>query len=171
MLQRRALLATLTVAALECNARSVAAATLPPPAGAVLLKVTGAIAATNVDGTAWLDEAQLWRWGPGRLRTTTPWTDGEVEFEGVFGDRLLAELGAGGTTLRCSALNDYHVDIPAAEMRAYPILLALRRNGMPMAPRDFGPLWMVYPWTQHPELDDRVHRQRSIWQLNAIDVR
>lgn len=171
MFQRRALLATLGLAAFGCNARRVAAAILPPPSGEVLLKVTGAIAATNVDGAAWLDEVLLMGWGPGRLQTTTPWTDGESEFVGVFGDRLLAELGAGGTVLRCSALNDYHVDIPVAELRAYPVLFALRRDGKPLSPRDLGPVWVVYPWAQHPELDDRIHRQRSIWQLTTIDVR
>jgi hypothetical protein len=171
MFHRRALLATVGLAAFGCPMRTAAAAALPRPSGAVLLTVTGSIAATNADGAALLDGAQLMGWGPGRLRTATPWTDGESDFEGVFGSQLLAALGAGGTMLRCSALNDYHVDIPAQEMRAYPILLALRRDGAPLSPRDLGPIWVVYPWTQHPELDDRVHRQRSIWQLNAIEVR
>ena len=36
--------------------------------------------------------------------------------------------------------------------------------------RERGPLWVIYPWSQHPELDDRIHRQRSIWQLTAIEV-
>lgn len=171
MSHRRAILAALGLSIVGCHARRASAASLPPPSGEVLLRVTGSITATNAPGAALLDEAQLMAWGPGRLRTGTPWSEGESDFEGVFGDRLLAGLGAGGTTLRCSALNDYHVDIPTAELRAYPVLFALRRDGVLLSPRDQGPVWVIYPWTQHPELDDRVHRQRSIWQLTEIDVR
>jgi hypothetical protein len=36
--------------------------------------------------------------------------------------------------------------------------------------RERGPVWVVDPWSQHPELDDRLHRQRSIWQLTEIVV-
>ena len=84
--------------------------------------------------------------------------------------RLLDALGAAGTELRTFALNDYAVTIPIAELRAYPVLLALDRDGQPLSVRERGPLWVIYPWSQHPELDDRVHRQRSIWQLRAIEV-
>ena len=68
------------------------------------------------------------------------------------------------------ALNDYAVAIPIAELRALPVLLALDRDGQPLSVRERGPLWVIYPWSQHPELDDRIHRQRSIWQLTAIEV-
>ena len=62
------------------------------------------------------------------------------------------------------------VTIPVAEVREYSVLLALDRDGRPLSVRERGPLWVIYPWQQHPGLDDRVHRQRAIWQLTRIDV-
>jgi hypothetical protein len=50
------------------------------------------------------------------------------------------------------------------------VLFALQRDGRPFSVRERGPVWVVYPWSQHPELDDRLHRQRSIWQLTEIVV-
>ena len=73
--------------------------------------------------------------------------------------------------LRASALNDYTIEIPIAELRQYPVLLALDRDGQPLSVRHRGPIWLVYPWSDFPELDDRVHRQRSIWQLVELEVR
>jgi hypothetical protein len=171
MHHRRAVLPALGLAALGCRAPLVWAGALPPPTGDVLLTVSGAITVTNGDGVARLDRAQLMAWGPAQLRTTTPWTEGETTFEGVFGDRLLKELGSRGTQLRCTALNDYSVEIPVEELLAYTVLFALMRDGVPLSPRERGPIWVVYPWSQRPELDDRLHRQRSIWQLTAINVR
>ena len=170
MLQRRALLSMVATAAIGGRTLPTMAGTLPPPAGEVLLTVTGAISATNDAGAARLDRAQLLAWGPGQLRTTTPWTEGAATFEGVFGDRLLAELGVIGTLLRCTALNDYSVDIPVQELREFPVLFALQQDGEALKPRGRGPIWVVYPWSQHPDLDDRLHRQRAIWQLTAIAV-
>jgi hypothetical protein len=146
------------------------AQSLPPPAGEVLLTVAGRIGVTNGDGLARLDRAQLLAWGADRLRTITPWDESEVMFEGVLGSRLMAALKAEGSVLRCEALNDYSVDIPVAELQEYAVLFALQRDGRPFSVRERGPVWVVYPWSQHPELDDRLHRQRSIWQLTEIVV-
>jgi hypothetical protein len=51
------------------------------------------------------------------------------------------------------------------------VLLAVRMNGQLMRTRDKGPIWIVYPWSGHPELDDFLTREKSVWQLNALHVR
>jgi hypothetical protein len=144
---------------------------LAPPEGEVLLTVRGGISVTNQGDAARLDRDQLLGWGVDELRTTTPFTDGVSTFTGVLGSRLLDGLGARGSGLRASALNDYTIEIPIAELRQYPVLLALDRDGQPLSVRHRGPIWLVYPWSDFPELDDRVHRQRSIWQLVELEVR
>jgi hypothetical protein len=168
MLDRRGLLRALGTSLLAAPA--AAAARLPMPKGEVILTVRGRIAATNDGASARLDRDLLLAWGRDELRTTTPFTDGVGTFGGVLASRLLDALGAGGSQLQARALNDYAVTIPIAELRAYPILLALDHDGRPLSVRERGPLWMIYPWSQHPELDDRVRRQRSIWQLTEIEV-
>ena len=147
-----------------------AASRLPLPAGEVLLTVTGRIAVTNDGARARLDRALLSAWGTDELRTSTPFSDGLSTFSGVLASRLLDGLGADGTRLRASALNDYVVTIPIDELRSFPVLLALDRDGRPLSVRDRGPIWVIYPWSEYPQLDDRVHRQRSIWQLSEIEV-
>ena len=171
MVGRREAIQALGVVLLVAPGPAWATTRLAPPEGSVLLTVRGAIAMTNDGDAARLDRDQLLGWGTDELRTTTPFTDGISTFAGVLASRLLDGLGASGTTLRARALNDYSIELPVDELRTYPVLFALDRDGKPLAVRDRGPVWVVFPWSEHPELDDRVHRQRSIWQLTELEVR
>lgn len=167
---RRALMATL---ALLTPASMLTAAPLPslaPPRGEVLLRVGGSIKVRNQGAEAWLDRAALEGLGLSELRTATPWTEGEETFKGVAGARFLDALGAFGTTMVARALNDYKADLPVSDFYDYPVLLALERNGQPMTTRRRGPIWIVYPFSRYPKLDDRIHRQRSVWQLSKLFV-
>jgi hypothetical protein len=158
------------VAATGLPVGAVAWEALASPHGEVVLTVTGAIENTNGPARADFDLANLEHLGLSRLTTWTPWTKGEIEFEGVLVRRLMDALGATGTEVRAMALNDYEQTIPIDDFQSYDVLLAFRMNGRPMRLRDKGPLWIVYPWSGHPELDDFVTRGKSIWQLNALHV-
>ena len=160
-----ALVATLLLAT------AASAAELAKPAGEVILTVTGRIAHTNADGRAEFDRAMLENLELGKLRTWTPWTESEPEFTGIPAKTLMDHLGAEGMSVRARALNDYEITIPLSDFEDYRVLLALGMNGEPLRTRDKGPLWLIYPWSDHPELDDRVTRQRSIWQLRSLDVK
>ncbi|HSA79265.1 MAG TPA: hypothetical protein VLE23_00500 [Geminicoccaceae bacterium] len=143
---------------------------LPRPAERVILTVAGAIARTNSPGQAEFDHAMLEQIGTTRLRTWTPWTEGEPEFEGVLARQLMAALGATGTAVRAVALNDFESTIPLADFDRYPVLLATRIDGKRLEVRDKGPIWIVYPWSDHPELDDLPTRRKSVWQLTSLHV-
>jgi hypothetical protein len=80
-------------------------------------------------------------------------------------------VGATGTEIDASALNEYEQTIPMDDFYSYDVLLALRMNGDPMRVRDKGPIWIVYPRSDHPELDDFITREKSVWQLTALHVR
>jgi hypothetical protein len=102
-------------AALSVLGRSLigqAANGLAPPREQVVLTVTGAIGLTNAPGRADFDLEMLERLGLGRLTTWTPWTDGEVRFEGVWARRLMEAVRAQGTEVEAVALNDYEQTIP-----------------------------------------------------------
>jgi len=146
------------------------AAELRRPEGAVVLTIEGAITRTNAPGRAEFDRAMLEELGFSRLSTWTPWTDGERTFEGIPARQLMAAVGATGTTLRALALNDFESDIPLADFERYPVLLAMRIDGSWLEVRDKGPLWIVYPWSDYPELDDLPTRRKSVWQLRSLHV-
>lgn len=145
---------------------------LERPTGPVVLEIQGRISETNDgEGRARFDQAMLSGLGVHEIRTRTPWTDGTVRFEGVLVRDVLAAAGAEGTMVRAVAINDYAVDIPIEDFISYPVILAFRRDGEAMGVRDKGPLWVIYPWSDHDELRTEVYHSRSIWQLKRMTVR
>jgi hypothetical protein len=145
-------------------------AALPPPSGEVVLQVSGAIDHTNAEGAARFDLPLLESLGIERLRTWTPWTEGEPLFEGVLARTLMQAVGAHGTQVEARARNDYVAVIPLDDFTRWPVLLATRMDGQRLRLRDKGPIWIIYPWSDHPELNDRLTRQRSVWQLASLVV-
>ena len=156
------------------RARPAAAAGLVAPAGAPILTVSGAIGNTNADGrtgrVARFDRDMLEALGTAGFRTSTPWFDTPVRFDGVPMTRLLQEVGALGKTVTAIALNDYTTDIPVTDFRRYGVILALKRDGAYMPVREKGPLFIVYPFDAHPELRSELHYSRSAWQVAELAV-
>lgn len=143
---------------------------LPPPAGEVLLTVTGEIANTNEGAAAMFDRAMLEALGPVTITTTTPWTEGPQSFTGVPLVALTEAVGAGGDVLQATAINDYAVAIPREDWVEGGPIIAYLNNGAPMSVRDKGPLWIVYPFDDRAEYRSEVSFSRSIWQLNRLVV-
>lgn len=134
---------------------------------AAVLEVDGRIAPPSPRS---LTLAEIEGFGASALVTHTPWTNGPQHFAGITLERLLTVLGAHGVTLRAVALNDYAVSMPIAETVADGAFLATRIGGAPMPVRARGPLWLVFPWSARPELENALARQRSIWQIRRIEI-
>jgi hypothetical protein len=164
------LLGALAPGAFVASVAALGGDKLAAPQGPAILSVTGAIANTNAPGRADFDIVNLEHLGLSRLTTWTPWTEGEIQFEGVLGRRLMEAVGAEGTEIHATALNGYEQTIPLGDFQSYDVLLAFRMNGAAMRVRDKGPIWIVYPWSDHPELDDFTTREKSIWQLTDLHV-
>ena len=152
-------------------APSALADDLPVPSGRPILTVSGEIANTNNGELAIFDRELLESIGTSGIATSTDWTDGVTEFEGVLGRDLLEYLGAEGETLSVIALNDYLVEIPVSDFEDYDVLLALTEDGVALTPRDRGPIWIVYPRDEHPELNTSEMNDRWIWQVKAIEIK
>ncbi|MDJ0824095.1 MAG: molybdopterin-dependent oxidoreductase [Rhodobacter sp.] len=150
-----------------------AAAAQEQPQGPVILEVTGAIGNTNDEGDTAMryDLAMLDAVGTHELVTRTPWTDGQTRFEGVLLRDLMADVNAQGTEAAAIALNDYTITIPLMDGESYDVILALRANGQILTVRNKGPVWIIYPWSDDPDLQNEVYYSRSIWQLKTLDVR
>jgi hypothetical protein len=144
---------------------------LEQPAGKPILVISGAIKETNGDQVAKFDRAMLEKLGMVKIETKTPWYDGQVSFEGVPLDKLMAEVGATGHTVQALALNDYSTDIPIDDFAKYHTILALKRNGEYMPVRDKGPLFVVYPYDSNPDLKSQTYYSRSAWQVARFVVK
>jgi len=141
-----------------------------------LAAAAGEIAVLEVEGSIappsprLLDLAALDAIGLEPLVTRTPWTQGPQHFSGVTLARLLAAVSATGDTLRVVALNDYAASMPIAEVLASDGFLATHQDGEPIPIRQRGPFWILFPWSERPELLTRLHRQRSVWQVKRLEI-
>jgi len=144
--------------------------TLPPPAGEVILTVDGAIANTTDGKQAQFDLAALEALGLTAVETSTPWTDGVIRYEGVLARDLLKHVGANGTKLVATALNDYLADIPISDLTDYDVILAVKANGEYLPIRDKGPIFIVYPLDSDPALLNNTIYSRCVWQLARLTV-
>lgn len=144
------------------------AAELAKPTGKVVLTVSGQIDHTNGDGVAEFDMAMLDALAQGETRTRTPWYDGEKTFTGPTAKALVEAVGGHGTSMTVLALNDYATEIPLGDFTDLPVILATRLDGQPMSVRDKGPVFVIYPFDQRPELNNETYYGRSAWQVKSI---
>jgi hypothetical protein len=103
--------------------------------------------------------------------TMTPWTEGEHRYEGVRLRDLLAQLGAEGHALVANAIDDYQVTIPMEDVRDYDVIIAYAVDGRTLPEDNKGPLWIVYPFSQHAGLRKNLYFSRCVWQLNRLTVK
>lgn len=108
--------------------------------------------------------------GSEKITTTTPWDEGTVTYEGVPLAKLMQHVGAQGTTTVFLALNNYSTAIPMADFSQYGTILAVKRNGQYMDVKDKGPLFVVYPFDDYPDLKNDLYYSRSAWQVRNIEV-
>lgn len=143
---------------------------LPAPSGEVILKISGNTVHTNVGNEVHFDRDMLMDLLPRTIETRTPWHGQPGSFEGPLFRSVLEAAGARGDRVWVHALNGFEAPIPVEDFHEYDVILAMKHNGQPMAIRDFGPLFVLYPFDQHPELNNETIRFRSVWQVGRIHV-
>lgn len=149
---------------------SAHAIALEPPKGTVILVVSGKVEQTNVGDEAHFDKAMLEALAQHETITHTPWYDGSVRFSGPLGRAILEAAGAEGESMRVEALNEYASTIPVSDFENYDVIFAMQANGQALRVRDQGPLFVIYPFDEHPELLNEEVLMRSVWQVARIDV-
>lgn len=149
---------------------SAIAEQLAAPTGRVLLTVSGNIANSNVEGMAQFDLAMIDGLEQHTTLTQTPWYDEAGEFSGPLASALLDAVGATGTMVTVTALNDYSAEIPIGDFLDHSVILASRLDGEELSVRDKGPLFVIYPFDLEPDLYNEVYFGRSVWQVTSIAV-
>jgi len=154
----------------EAIATSDDAGALPQPTGKILLRITGDISCTNLEDKAVFDRAMIEALPLTTIETTTVVTDGVKRFKGVLMRDLLDAVGATGTMVTASALNDYVVTIPISDFEKFDVLVAFQMDGKQLTRRDKGPFWIVYPRDDFAVLQDIRYDSLWVWQLNRLDI-
>lgn len=75
-----------------------------------------------------------------------------------------------GNNLHVTALDGYEMDLPREDIDKYPVLFGFMVDGQPLSVRQKGPAWIIYPVSDHKELDDPAFEARSVWQLKSIEI-
>jgi hypothetical protein len=128
-----------------------------------------AVSGSSVPKPTLIESEQLASLSAHDITTTTPWT-GRARFSGPRFTEVLAQLGATGSRVSLIAIDDYKVDLSMADIERYQPILALSMNGEPLPPRGRGPFWLMFPFDDHPELQNDAWYFRAIWQIDRIRV-
>lgn len=148
-----------------------AEASLPQPAGKVVLTVGGAITHTTDGKQALFDLDQLKALGKEDIRTSTPWTMGEVTFEGIPIVKLLSAVGAKSTAISVTALNDYSANMTVAQLIEAKAILAYAVDGKPLSVRDKGPFWIIFPFDADAKYRNDEYWSKSVWQVKSMTLK
>ncbi|MBB5517053.1 hypothetical protein FHS89_003097 [Rubricella aquisinus] len=160
---------TAVIAALVGFSTLAQANTMEAPSGAPILTITGDIGTTNMDDSLVLDREMLAAIDATTLQTSTIWTEGVQQFEGVSLHALVAFLNVESGTIRATAINDYTVEIPVTDAVEGGPIIAYLMDGQTMSIRDKGPLWVIYPYDSSSDYRSEVTYARSIWQLDRLE--
>ena len=165
---RRAMIAGIALIVLAGNLSHAGA--LPKPEGRVVLTVSGKIQNTNDGDTAKLDLKMIQALPGKTIRTSTPWTEGVTEFEGVDAAALVEYVGMTGKTAKVTALNDYSVTMDVSDLSDEGAILAYRLNGKILSIREKGPLWIIFPFDADKRYSTDAFWSKAVWQIRDIVV-
>ncbi|WP_251140636.1 molybdopterin-dependent oxidoreductase [Rhodoferax sp. U11-2br] len=143
---------------------------LEKPGDKVVLTLSGQISQVNEGKTAVFSLPMLSRLPQRTVFTKSPWYPAGAEFTGPLLRDVVRAVGGQGQTITAYALNDYKTEIPLEDALKYDVILARLMNGQPMAVRDKGPLFVVYPFDAVAELRTQVYYNRSAWQVNRLHI-
>lgn len=104
------------------------------------------------------------------VTTETIWTDKRHTFSSVQFKDLFEALNANiaGKKVTMIALNDYSIEVDVETLVNNNAFIAYAMDGKAMRIRDKGPLWVLYPFSDQPEINVPPFQAHSIWQLKTI---
>lgn len=126
---------------------------------------------TEGDHTVVYTRAELEALPNQSIKTHTPYTDGVNTFTGPRLAELLENFGSSGSdkvTLR--ALNDYAISGDLQMLLAANPIIAYLQDGKPMSVRNKGPLWLILPLDDKPEINHIDFHKYMVWQLHQIEL-
>ena len=90
-------------------------------------------------------------------------------FTGPHLSEVLDAAGAGDAMAIVSAFDGYQREIPIADLRDHGVILALTRDGEPLAIGDYGPAMLVWPRDDDAALAGQTDDD-WVWGVFAIEI-
>lgn len=134
----------------------------------IVLKISGKDCC-NHNGKMEYTRQQLLALPQTSVTTTTPWTKGTHVYRGVLLRSLLDTLDISAKSIKVTAQNDYFAAIPREDVEKYPVLLAIEEDGKALTLRNKGPVWIIYPLSDHPELNIEQYHSLMVWQVLKLE--
>lgn len=93
-----------------------------------------------------------------------------VNFRGVAVSNLLDKFGVAPevTEVTFVSYDGYRATVNLSDLRQYPIIIALERNNQLLSRSDGGPLYLVFPYTQFPQLQQKYPAR--FWAFYLTDL-
>lgn len=155
---------------LTSRSQTASPESLPPPTGPVVLIISGNLLRANVDDEAHLDLDMIRKLDRIELRTTTPWESEPQSFTGVRISDLLAYVGSRSQSMVAFGFDDYRFTLKELPLHDFPIIIAYQQNGQEIPLRQLGPLRIVFPYSDYPELDSTINEFSAVWQLVRLQL-
>lgn len=106
------------------------------------------------------------------MNTTNEFVDDITAFTGPLARDVVALLeGKAGDMVVLTAVNDYSIEVPVSDFFEYDVVFAHSADDTRLSARDRGPIWVVYPMSDNPELRDPTFNARLIWQLVRVEIK
>ncbi len=136
---------------------------------AIVLSIHGNIEGEKTD-TIELDLATLTELEATTFTTIQPWTEEPNEYTGVRVNTLLEHVGAMSSEFQALASDRYQFILSNIDFEKYPIIIAYKVNGEFLDTRKLGPLLIVFPFDDYPELLNETNKASSVWQLTEMHI-
>jgi len=116
-------------------------------------------------------EAELLKLPSKKLKTSVDWSP-VAEWAGPTIDDVLkvAGIDSSATKLRAVAHDSFAANIPLTDLATYGPLIAHTKDGKRLTDPKHGPLFVVYPRDQQPELQTAAAGVKFVWALCKIEV-
>lgn len=143
---------------------------IPSPQGDTILWISGKISQSNSESGIEMDEAMVQELDKSTIRTNNHVIKEVIEYSGPTLISLLDYVGATGTQIKVTAWDEYVATIPITDIKNYQVLLATHESGQRMTIDDKGPFFIVFPFSDYPELKSDYYYSLSVWQIKEIVV-
>jgi hypothetical protein len=137
-----------------------------------LLEIAGAVKPNSPRGSFLFSEKDLLKLKTVKLTTATAWTP-RSEFIGPELSTVLEAAGVPATAkdMRFYAIDAYEITIPTTDLVKYRPVMAHTQNGERLAVATRGPVFLVYPRDQYPELTAIKGQAQFVWMVCKIVVK